>query len=48
MKLKEMILEAEALMDKKEDSLILFKSREPRWLDKQVVGLERMSTDNFL
>ncbi|MCB9292817.1 MAG: CRISPR-associated endonuclease Cas2 [Lewinellaceae bacterium] len=47
-KLKEMILEAEALMDKKEDSLILFKSREPRWLDKQVVGLERMSTDNFL
>lgn len=47
-KLKEMILEAEALMDKKEDSLILFKSREARWLDKQVVGQERMKTDNFL
>ncbi|MCB9290697.1 MAG: CRISPR-associated endonuclease Cas2 [Lewinellaceae bacterium] len=47
-KLKEMILEAEALMDKKEDSLILFKSREARWLDKQVIGKERMTTDNFL
>ncbi len=47
-KLKEMILEAETLMDKKEDSLILFKSRDSRWLDKQVIGLERMTTDNFL
>lgn len=47
-KLQEMILEAESVMDKKEDSLIIFKSREPRWLDKQILGKERMSTDNFL
>lgn len=47
-KLQEMILEAEALMDQKEDSLILFKSREPRWLEKQIIGMERMTTDNFL
>ncbi len=47
-KLKEMLIEAEDLMDAKEDSLILFKSRNSRWLDKQIVGLEKMSTDNFL
>lgn len=47
-KLKEMLLEAEALMDKQEDSLIMFKSRNSRWLDKQIIGLEKMSTDNFL
>lgn len=47
-KLQEMILEAEEIMDKSEDSLIIFKSREQRWLDKQIVGKERMSTDNFL
>lgn len=46
--LQELILQAEAIMNKSEDSLILFKSREPRWLDKQIVGQERMSTDNFL
>lgn len=47
-KLKEMLIEAEDLMDVAEDSLILFKSRNSRWLDKQIVGLEKMSTDNFL
>ncbi len=47
-KLKEMLLEVEALMDKQEDSLIVFKSRNSRWLDKQIIGLEKMSTDNFL
>lgn len=47
-KLQEMILEADSVMDKEEDSLIIFKSREPRWLDKQILGKERMSTDNFL
>jgi CRISPR-associated protein Cas2 len=47
-KLKEMIYEAKKIMDEEEDSIIIFKSREPRWLDKQVIGIERMSTDNFL
>lgn len=47
-KLKEMIIEAKALMNKEEDSLIVFKSRGIQWLDKQIIGLERMSTDNFL
>ncbi|MBK8656662.1 MAG: CRISPR-associated endonuclease Cas2 [Haliscomenobacter sp.] len=47
-KLKELIFEAGNIMDPEADSLILFKSRNTRWLDKQVVGLERMPTDNFL
>jgi CRISPR-associated protein Cas2 len=47
-KLKEMLLEARRIMIEKEDSLIIFKSRDERWLDKQVIGQERMSTDNFL
>ncbi|AEE48390.1 CRISPR-associated endonuclease Cas2 [Haliscomenobacter hydrossis] len=47
-KLQEMVVEANKIMQKEEDSLILFKSRDARWLDKEVIGLERMSTDNFL
>ena len=46
--LKELIIKAKEIMNAQEDSLILFKSRDQRWLDKQVVGLERMSTDTFL
>ncbi|MDX2067392.1 MAG: CRISPR-associated endonuclease Cas2 [Haliscomenobacter sp.] len=47
-KLQELVVEAQKIMEKDEDSLILFKSRDARWLDKEVIGLERMSTDNFL
>lgn len=47
-KLKELILEAKDIMNPQEDSVIIFKSRNARWLDKQIVGKEKMSTDNFL
>jgi len=47
-KLQEMVVEAQKIMQKEEDSLILFKSRDSRWLDKEVIGLEKMSTGNFL
>ncbi|HEV7350253.1 CRISPR-associated endonuclease Cas2 [Telluribacter sp.] len=47
-KLKEMVLGARGIMREEEDSLIIFKSRDERWLDKEVIGQERMSTDNFL
>ena len=47
-KLKEMVLDAKKIMNEEEDSLIIFKSRNERWLDKEVIGQERMSTDNFL
>ena len=36
------------IMDVETDSLILFKSRNKKWLEKEIVGQERKSTDNFL
>ena len=47
-KLKEMVLDAKKIMRQEEDSIIIFKSRNERWLDKEVIGQERMSTSNFL
>ena len=36
------------IMDPEIDSLIFFKTRQEKWLDKEVVGLERSDIDNFL
>ena len=47
-KLQELLLEAKAFLNPEQDSVIIFKSRNSRWLGKQIIGLERMSTDNFL
>ncbi len=47
-KLKELILKARKLMNEQEDSLILFKSRDEKWLQKEIIGIERGSTDSFL
>jgi CRISPR-associated protein Cas2 len=47
-KLKELTIAARRLMDQQEDSLIIFKSRDQRWMDKEIIGKERGSTDNFL
>lgn len=46
--LRELLHEAKRIMNEEEDSLILFKNREQRWLEKQIVGVERQSTDDFL
>lgn len=46
--LTELLHEAKRIMNTDEDSLILFKNRERKWLDKQVIGVERQSTDDFL
>ena len=46
--LRELLHEARRIMNEDEDSLILFKNRDQKWLDKQIVGVERQSTDNFL
>jgi len=48
LKLKELIFEARQLMDEQHDSVIIFSSRNERWLDKQIIGTERNSLDNFL
>jgi CRISPR-associated protein Cas2 len=47
-KLKEMLFIARKIMDEETDSIIIFKSRDERWLDKEVIGVERMKTDIFL
>lgn len=48
-RLKELILSAEKIMKKEEDdSLIIFSSRSDKFLEKQIIGKERSSTDNFL
>lgn len=47
-KLKELTLKAEKLMKKEEDSLIIFSIRTEKSLEKQIIGKERCSTENFL
>ena len=46
-KLLELRLKAKDIMHDK-DSLILFKSRQESWLEKEIVGEERGSTNNIL
>lgn len=47
-KLKELLHKANAFMDKSEDSVILFKHPSAVYMEKEVVGKERCSTDVFL
>ncbi len=47
-KLKELTLKAEKIMNSDEDSLIVFSSRQEKWLDKQIFDKEQSSIDNFL
>lgn len=47
-KMKELIIKSKDIMELNEDSVIIFKSREQRWLEKEVVGLERSGLEQFL
>ncbi len=47
-KLKELKAEASKIMNKSEDSIIIFQSREEKWLKKEVIGKEKNELDNFL
>ena len=47
-KLKELLFKAKAIMNIEEDSLIIFKSRNEKWLEKEVVGKEKNELDTFL
>jgi CRISPR-associated protein Cas2 len=40
-KLRELILKAREFIDDETDSIIIFKSRDERWLEKQIVGNEK-------
>lgn len=47
-KLKELIMKAKQIMELDEDSVIIFKSRQERWLEKEIVGIERSGLDQIL
>ena len=47
-KLKELKFQAKEIMDLNTDSLIIFASRNEKWLEKEIVGYERSSVDTFL
>jgi len=47
-KLKELMHKAKIIMERQEDSIIVFKSRNNKWLEKEVIGKEKNSLDNIL
>ena len=47
-KLLELKHKSMLIMDEETDSLIIFKTRQEKWLDKEIVGHERQSLDTFL
>jgi CRISPR-associated protein Cas2 len=47
-KLKELLAKSKLVIEPDTDSIIIFKSREHKWLDKQVIGAERNTLDTIL
>jgi CRISPR-associated protein Cas2 len=48
LKLKELKYLAGEIMEEDEDSIIIFKSRQEKWLDKEIMGCEKNPIDRFL
>lgn len=47
-KLKDLIIRASMIIKEEEDSIILFKSRDEKWLDKEIIGKEKNPLDFIL
>ena len=47
-KLKELLQLSKKIMKPEKDSLIVFSSREERWLEKQVIGREKNELNNII
>lgn len=48
-RLEELKIKAKKIMNEEdEDSLIVFKSRNEKWLDKEIVGFDKRPVDNIL
>jgi CRISPR-associated protein Cas2 len=47
-KLEELKIKANNIMKEETDSLIIFKSRQEKWLEKEIVGHERNPLDHIL
>jgi CRISPR-associated protein Cas2 len=46
--LEELKIKAMKFMDPDVDSLIIFQTRQEKWLEKEIVGKERSNTDNMI
>lgn len=47
-KLKELLQRANQIINKEYDSIIIFKSRNEKWLEKAVIGKEKNELDTFI
>ena len=47
-KLKELLAKTGTILEAREDSVLVFKSRSQEWLQKEVWGQERNKLDTFL
>ncbi|EQA36489.1 putative CRISPR-associated endonuclease Cas2 [Leptospira inadai serovar Lyme str. 10] len=47
-RLEKLKMEAKKIMKSAEDSIILFLSRNEKWLEKEIIGVEKMPIDNIL
>ncbi|MBP1613900.1 MAG: cas2 [Bacteroidetes bacterium] len=47
-RLHELLISAKKFMKEESDSIIIFKGRDVKWTEKQIVGKERSSIDIFL
>ena len=47
-KLKELLGTAKLIMDADKDSIIVFKTRQEKWLEKMVIGKEKNDLDNII
>lgn len=47
-KLDELLYKAKNIMKIESDSIIVFKSRQEKWLEKMVIGQEKNNLDNMI
>lgn len=47
-KLEELKIKCSRIMDTETDSLIIFRTRQEKWLEKEIVGKERSTLDNII
>ena len=47
-KLDELLYKSKDIMKEEKDSIIVFKSRQEKWLEKMVIGKEKNNLDNIL
>lgn len=47
-KFKELLNRAKIIMNEENDSVITFKSRNEKWLEKEILGKEKNELDSFI